>query len=96
MIAVAGPVTAPLVATAAFRNGTVHKRLLMIWNVVCLLLLLNVVITAALAIPSPMQQHSFDQPNVAVFHFPFNLLPAVVVPLVLLAHLVAMRQLRRR
>ena len=88
--------TAPLVATVAFRKGTVLKRLLMIWNVVCLLLLLNVVITAALAIPSPMQQHSFDQPNVAVFHFPFNLLPAVVVPVVLLSHLVAMRQLRRR
>ncbi|HRH69914.1 MAG: hypothetical protein JNL43_07420 [Flavobacteriales bacterium] len=88
-------ITAPVAATLAFRNYKVYKRLLMIWNIVCLLLLFNVVITAAFAIPSPMQQHSFDQPNIAVLYFPFNLLPAVVVPIVLLAHLAAMRQLTK-
>ena len=86
--------TAPVAATLAFRDDKVYKPLLLIWNIVCLLLLLNVVITAALAIPSPMQQHSFDQPNAAVLYFPFNLLPTVVVPLVLLAHLAAIRRLR--
>lgn len=86
--------TAPVAATLAFRDDKVYRPLLMIWNIVCLLLLLNVVITAALAIPSPLQQHSFDQPNVAVLYFPYNLLPTVVVPLVLLAHLAAIRRLR--
>lgn len=88
-------VTAPVVGYLAFRNGTLRSRLLLIWNVVCLLLLLNVVITAIFAVPSPFQQISLDQPNVAVLYFPFNLLPAVVVPLVLLAHLVAIRRLMR-
>lgn len=86
--------SAPVAATLAFRDDKVYKPLLLIWNIVCLLLLLNVVITAALAIPSPMQQHSFDRPNAAMLYFPFNLLPTVVVPLVLLAHLAAIRRLR--
>ena len=87
-------ITAPIIAIIAFRSGT-NRSLLLIWNIACLLLLANVVITAALGIPSPIQQHSFDQPNVAVLHFPFNLLPTVVVPLVLFAHLIAFRMLRR-
>lgn len=86
--------TAPVVAYLAFRSGRVYKPLLWAWNIACLLLLANVVITAALGIPSPMQQHSFEQANVAVLYFPFNLLPTVVVPLVLFAHLVAFRKLR--
>ena len=49
--------------------------------------------SAALALPSPMQKIAFEQPNLAVMFFPFNLLPAVVVPLVLLAHLTAIRRL---
>lgn len=36
---------------------------------------------------------AFDQPNVAVLHFPFNLLPACMVPLVLFSHLVCIRQI---
>ena len=86
--------TAPVVAYLAFRKGKVSRPLLLVWNIACLLLLLNVVITAALGIPSPIQLHAFDQPNVAVLYFPFNLLPTVVVPLVLFAHLVALRKLR--
>lgn len=89
-------ITAPLVAYFAFRHGTVKKRLLLGWNILCLLLLLNVVVTAIFALPSPFQRLSLDQPNVAVLHFPFNLLPTVVVPLVLFAHLIAIRQLVRR
>ncbi len=88
--------TAPLVGFWAFRGTSVHTRLLLIWNIVCLLLLLNVVVTAALAIPSPMQKIALEQPNVAVLYFPFNLLPTVIVPLVLLAHLSAIRQLTRQ
>ena len=86
--------TAPLVAYVAYRSGTVNKKLLLGWNVVCLLLLLNVVITSVFAMPSPFQTISMDQPNIAILHFPFSLLPTVIVPLVLFAHLVAFRQLK--
>lgn len=86
-------VTAPVVAFLCFRAGTMNKKVLMIWNVLCLLLLLNVVITAIFAFPSPFQSLAFEQPNIAPLYFPFNLLPTVVVPLVLYAHLIALRRL---
>ncbi len=86
-------VSAPLVAYFAFRNARRNRKLLIAWNIVCLLLLFNVVITAALSLPSPFQQLAFDQPNIAVLYFPFNLLPAFIVPTVIFAHLAALRQL---
>lgn len=85
--------TAPLVSWFAFRNTTINKKLLLGWNVICLMLLLNVVITAAFAIPSPIQKLAFEQPNIALLYFPFNLLPTIVVPMVFFAHLAAIRQL---
>jgi len=86
-------VTAPVVAYLAFKGGVTNKNLLWGWNIVALLLLMNVVVTGVFAAPSPMQRLAFDQPNVAVLHFPFSLLPSVVVPMVLFAHLVAFRKL---
>ncbi|EPR67077.1 hypothetical protein [Cyclobacterium qasimii] len=87
--------TAPIVAYIAFRNGNENKKPLLWWNIICLLLLTNVVITAVLAFPSPFQQLAFDQPNIAILYFPFNLLPTVIVPTVLFGHLVAIRQLMK-
>jgi len=55
--------------------------------------LLNIVTTALLAAPTPFQRFAFDQPNVAVLYFPFVWLPACVVPIALLAHLVAIWRL---
>ncbi|HVF96549.1 MAG TPA: hypothetical protein VM871_04480, partial [Flavisolibacter sp.] len=36
---------------------------------------------------------AFDQPNIAVLYFPFIWLPSFIVPVVLLSHLVCIRQL---
>ena len=88
-------VTAPFVAYFAFRSATVYKKLLLGWNILCLLLLLNVVITALFAFPSPFQKLSLDQPNIAILYFPFNLLPTVIVPIVIFGHLVAIKRLRK-
>jgi hypothetical protein len=87
-------VTASLVAYLAFRTPFTKRKLLLGWNILCLLLLLNVVITAIFAIPSPFQKIALDHPNIGVLYFPFNLLPAVLVPLVLFGHLVSIRQLK--
>ncbi|MDO6438669.1 hypothetical protein Q4534_14700 [Cyclobacterium sp. 1_MG-2023] len=89
-------ITAPLVAYLAFWKTEKKKTLLLWWNIICLLLLLNVVITAVFAFPSPFQKLAFEQPNIAVLYFPFNLLPTVIVPIVLFGHLVAIRQLTKR
>jgi hypothetical protein len=85
--------TAPLMAMIAFRSGKVNVPLLLGWNIICLLLLLNIVVHGILSVPSPFQQFAFDQPNVGLLYFPFEWLPSVIVPIVLLAHIAALRQL---
>ncbi len=60
------------------------------WNVICLILLAIVVITGILSAPTPLQLLNFDQPNRAILLVPFNLLPAFIVPSVLISHLHAL------
>jgi len=86
-------ITAPIVAWLAFRNGKTNRILLIIWNIFALFLLFNIVITAFLSVPSPIQQLAFEQPNRAVLYFPFIWLPAVVVPIVLFSHLASLWQI---
>ncbi|QNH60700.1 hypothetical protein [Hymenobacter sediminicola] len=88
----AAGLTAPL-AAYWFRTKLMGRRLLLIWHVGALALLLNVVVLAVLSMPTPWQQLSFGQPNVAVLHWPFVWLPTFIVPLVLFSHVAALRQL---
>lgn len=85
--------TAPIVFWLAFRGGKPNRTLLIVWNIAALLLLANIVTIAVRAMPSPMQSLGLDQPNIAVFYFPFNWLPSVVVPIVLFAHLASLWKL---
>lgn len=86
-------ITAPIVYYFVFIKKSMSKKILLGWNIICLLLLINIVVNAILASPVPFQQFAFDQPNIAILYFPYNLLPSVVVPLVLFSHLVAIRRL---
>jgi cytochrome c biogenesis factor len=86
-------ITAPVIYYFSFIKSKIGKRTMIIWNCICLILLINIVINAALSTPSVLQQFAFKQPNIAILYFPFNLLPAVIVPLVLLSHLVSIRQM---
>lgn len=88
--------TVPLIVWLGFRAGEPRRKLLLIWNIICLGLLLNIVIHAFLSAPLPFQQLAFDQPNIAVLYFPYVWLPAFIVPVVLLAHLVSIRLLLRK
>ncbi|MBL0146369.1 MAG: hypothetical protein IPP48_12050 [Chitinophagaceae bacterium] len=69
-----------------------HKYFLWLWNSVGLIFLAIIVILATLSSPTPIQQFAFEQPNVAVLQFPFIYLPALVVPLVFLSHILAIKQ----
>jgi hypothetical protein len=89
-------ITAPLVYYFGFVKKVLPKKILLAWNFICLALLINIVVNAVLSAPSAIQQFAFDQPNIAILYFPFNLLPSLIVPLVLFAHLVAIRQLRQQ
>jgi hypothetical protein len=74
-------------------NPKLSETVLLIWNVVCLGLLVNIVVIAILSVPTAFQQFGFDQPNIAIGQFPYVWLPSVVVPIVLLSHLVSIRSL---
>lgn len=85
--------TAPLIGFFGIGQSKMGKFSLLVWNFICLGLLLNIVINAVLSTPSPFQQFGFEQPNVAILNFPFSWLPTFIVPLVLFAHLAAIRKL---
>ena len=88
--------TAPLAAWIGFSGGRVRRMFLIIWNFAALVLLANIVFHAVLSVPSPFQRYGFDQPNTAVFYFPYIWLPALVAPSVLVAHIWCLRELLRK
>lgn len=85
-------ITAPLI-WVVYRRGLVGDKGLLLWNVACLGLLLNIVIRAILSAPTPFQQFAFEQPNVAVLKAPYVLLPAFIVPAVLFSHITVILKL---
>ncbi len=72
--------TAPLIYYYGFVKKVLPPSSVMLWNLTCLSLLLNIVVLAILSAPSPFQSLGFDQPNIAISHFPYVWLPSVVVP----------------
>ncbi len=88
--------TAPFIFYFGFIKNKISDKLLIVWNVISLSLLVNIIIIAFLSAKTPLQQFAFDQPNIALGHFPFNWLPSVIVPLVLFSHLTSLRQLIMR
>jgi len=86
-------ITAPLIFYFVFIVKKLNRTALLIWNILCSGLLLNVVVIALLSAQTPFQKLAFDQPNIGVTFFPFVWLPSVVVPIVLIGHLAAIRQL---
>lgn len=83
-----------VIMTAWLRsNRPPGRSVLIVWNIVCLGLLLAVVVTAVGAIPSAVQAWNFVNPNVLVLRAPWVLLPGVLVPTVLWAHVTALVKL---
>lgn len=88
--------TAPLIFYFGFIKKRLGKKIMVLWNIICLGLLVNIVVIAMLSAPFPFQKLAFDQPDIAILYFPFIWLPCCVVPLVLLSHLATIRQLVNR
>lgn len=84
-------ITALLVYFSLKKGRKNPSKFLLVWNVLGILFLLNIVVISILCSPVPFQALAFDQSNIAVLHFPFNTLPSIVVPLVLLSHLATIR-----
>jgi hypothetical protein len=83
--------TAPFVYYFGFVKRALNRTVLIAWNLACLLLVVNASAGAVLSLPG--FQHGGARPDLAMGIFPFILLPAVVVPIVLFAHLASIRNL---
>lgn len=86
-------ISAVFVTFIGFRQGKLNKRVFLVWNIVSLLLLINIIVLAFLSTPSPIQKFGFEQPNIALLKFPFAWLPTFIVPVVLFGHFVSIRRL---
>lgn len=88
-------ITAPIIGYLHYKQQ-LSTKLLIVWNVVGLLLVSFILFNGVLSAELPIQQFAFDQPNVALKYFPFVLLPALIVPLVMYTHLTDIILLRRK
>lgn len=86
-------ITAPIAYYLVFVKKLASKKFLILWNFLCLGLLINILVIAVLSAQTPVQKLAFDQPNIGVAFFPFVWLPSIIVPIVLLSHLASIRQL---
>lgn len=74
-------------------KGNIGRRGIIAWNLVCLVLLLNIDMTAILSTPSPWRVFMNEPANYVVTHFPIALLPASLVPLAYYPHFMSFRQM---
>lgn len=86
-------ITMPIFALLYWRYEVISKTFLIIWNLLCFSVLIFTISQAVLSAPFPFQILSFDEPTVAVLYFPFIWLPALVAPMVLLSHLISIKEL---
>lgn len=85
--------SAPVIYYFGFVKKATNRKVVLAWNIIGLLSLVNIVITAVLSGPFAFQKFGFDQPNVALFYFPFVWLPGFIVPVAWFAHLATIRSL---
>ncbi len=65
----------------------INWQALIIWNLMGLALVCFILVNGILSAELPFQQFAFDQPNRGIAYFPFILLPAFIVPVVIWTHL---------
>ena len=87
-------ITAPFIAYFGITRKKLSRNVVLAWNVICFALLLNIVTVAILSAPFTFQKLSFDQPNLAVFSFPYVWLPCFIVPVAFLSHLLIFRRIK--
>ncbi|WP_158730027.1 MULTISPECIES: hypothetical protein [unclassified Flavobacterium] len=86
-------ISAPIIVYFGLTKNKLNRQTILVWNFICLGLLVNIIVNALLSAPSPIQKFAFDQPNIAILNFPFSWLPTFIVPIVLFGHLTSIRQL---
>lgn len=86
-------ITAPFAAIFMLGLKSKSHFAAIVWNILGIVMLANIVTMAVRATPYFYDPALFDQPNIAVFYFPFIWLPGFVVPAVLFSHITSLYQL---
>ncbi len=86
--------SAPIIGLLSITNKISPKGLL-IWNIIGLFFVGFILVNGLLSAELPIQQFGFEQPNRAITFFPYVLLPAVVVPIVMYTHMIDIIKLKR-
>ncbi len=86
-------ITAPFAAVFMLGLKSKSHFAAIVWNLWGIVMLANIVTMAVRATPYFFNPEIFEQPNIAVFYFPFIWLPGFVVPAVLFSHLTSLYQL---
>ncbi|WP_116216541.1 MULTISPECIES: hypothetical protein [unclassified Allomuricauda] len=79
-------ITAPIIGVIWMKKF-IGRKTLIIWNILALCLVLFILLNGILSSELPIQMFGFEQPNKAINYFPFILLPATVVPIVIYTHI---------
>jgi hypothetical protein len=84
--------TAPIIAWLIYKNR-ISKTLAIVWNLLCLGLLINIVTIAVLSTPTAWQMFFEEPSNTVVTVFPVSFLPGFLVPLAYTLHFFSLKQL---
>ncbi|MFK7749482.1 MAG: hypothetical protein AB8B65_13890 [Kordia sp.] len=79
-------ISAPIIGLL-FLKKIVGRNALIIWNIIGLFLILFVFVNGILSSELPIQIFGFEQPTKAPKYFPFILLPATIVPIIIYSHI---------
>jgi hypothetical protein len=71
-------------------------KLAIAFNVLGILLLINILVIAVLSMPTPIRYFMNEPANTLVARFPYILLPGVLVPIAYTIHIFSLRQLLAR
>ena len=69
------------------------KKLAIAFNIVGMILLLNILVIAVLSMPTPIRYFMNEPANTIVAQFPYILLPGILVPVAYGLHILSLRQL---
>jgi hypothetical protein len=87
-------ITAPITGYL-FMKRKISIKTVLAWNFVGLILVLFILLNGILSSELPFQQFGFEQPNRAINYFPYVLLPATIVPIVIWTHISDIIKLRK-